>query len=129
MIKIWKLLLSKNIYAIKVGETIYDEWLIELLLEFLRSSCNQTKSKLQYIELNLKGTNDVKRILEALQSNFMVKRIILKTEKRVNLEIEKLVEEFWLKRIGTKVMLNCENKWFQILEDKCFELLYPNEEE
>ena len=126
--QIWKKLLSKNIYSIRVDEIIKEEWLVDLLVEFWSSESFSLANKLNDIELKLNNTKDVKRILEALQNNFMIKTVRLKTDERVDLEIEKLAEEFRSKRVGTEIGLNCKNKRFRTCEDKWVEIFYPNDE-
>ena len=76
----------------------------------------------------LEKPSDVKRIIEALQVNYMIKTVKLETEERVGTEIEQLVEDFRSKRIGTEVRLNWKNKRFQIWDDRNVEIFYPNDE-
>ena len=126
--RIWEKLLSKNILSLSVEENIGEEWLIDLLVEFWSTSLRFSQSRLNDIELMLEKPRDVKRIIEALQVNYMIKTVKLETEERVGIEVEQLVEDFRSKRIGTEVRLNWKNKRFQIWDDRNVEIFYPNDE-
>ena len=84
--RIWEKLLSKNIFSLKINKNFYDEWLVDLLVEYWNKNTQLAKSRLHDIELKLTNPNDAKRILEALHQNFMTKTIKLETEDIVDLE-------------------------------------------
>ena len=126
--QIWNKLLTKNIFSLWIEETIKEKWLVKFIVDFWSIKNKANEFKLNDIELKLNNTKDVKRIFEVLKDNYMIKTVKMNTVKRIDLEVEKIAEEFRLKRIGTEMCLNSRNKRFRICENKWVQIYYPNDE-
>ena len=114
----------------RIVNTLNSSKLVKMITDFLSSKVvegQKQSNKLRDLELSLIYEKDVHNILEALSDNYMIKTVRLKCQtKKVDAEIQELAQQFKSKRVGTEVMISCNNTDPKNAKLSSIEVFYPD---
>lgn len=111
-----------QILELRIYHPITKPKIISELLSFLKYN-----TKLRDLELTFESTDPIKKVFEALSSNFMIKTVRLHSEEAVSDEIIELADNFSSQRIAVDIKLNTSNKKYKASENRISEFHYPDE--
>ena len=94
---------------------------IDELLDYLQSN-----PRLRDLELAFFRATDVKKVLQALDSSFMIRKVVLDSVQEVDEETIQIADEFCKQRMATEVKLNTSCKKFRKHAPKVFKTYYPD---